>query len=1814
MFQIMRAFIEKIKSYKISRAFFYRQKNYIQPKRYKLLNNRYFYLAATIIIIASFITSILLPSATVKAQSQLTWTNTADFYKNKSVLDNNSGACQTISYSGLSISGSAYSDATCASNGAASSLTLGLTTANLTNINSINSSNNHSVALKNDGTVWAWGQNQYGQLGNNTTTNSSIPVQVKDDTGNGFLTDVKFVAAGTSHSLAVKNDGTVWAWGYNYYGQLGNNTTTNSYIPVQVKDAAGTGFLILTDVKAVVAGNSHSLAVKNDGTAWAWGNNQYGQLGNNTTTNSFMPVQVKDAAGTGFLTDIKVIAAGSYNYLVAKNDGTLWAWGNNGSGQLGNGTLTHSSIPVQVKDATGTGFLTGITDMASGANQSLAVKNDGTLWAWGYNGDGRLGDGTTIQSLIPVQVKDGTGNSFLTDVKDVSTGNSHSLAVKNDGTVWAWGTNYYGELGESTYTNSSKPVQVKDAAGTGLLAGITTVAAGNCYSLSVKNDGTVWAWGDSQYGQLGDNTTTQKNKPVQVKDAAGADLLTDVKAVAAGTSHSLAVKNDGTVWAWGDNSVGQLGDNTTTQRATPVQVKDAAGTGFLTNVKAVVAGDSHSLAVKNDGTLWAWGNNGYGRLGDNTTVQKNKPVQVKDAAGTGFLTDVKAVAAGTSHSLAVKNDGTAWAWGYNLNGQLGNATATDSSKPVQVKDDTGNGFLTNVNTVAAGGSHSLAVKNDGTAWAWGFGNNGQLGNGATATSTKPVQIKDAAGTGFLTGVTAIAAGSSHSLAVKNNDTSWSWGYNYYRQLGDSTNSDKSKPVNVLYLFTKTFGSFQNIGVLSEIVLDIGPNRKTATYSINWNSDALPANTSIGFMARVGNDNKVWSSWSALTSQTATGSTNGTADLSSLAISRYVELKAVLTTTNTAVTPKLNDFTLNYMRDITAPNNPTKANLFNGATDLTVYDEQSDITQNQFFNYSSPTFKFYGASDPTTVNSVAVDQSGIAGYYVYFGQDNSTAYTAGTYQSHTSSVLNTFNTLDPQTFTPSTSISAEGNYYLRVATVDIAGNISTPTTLFTYKYDKTPPTNVSSLTVNPFGWSSVNNFTFNWAASTDLFGQGQSGVLGYQYKINDGDDNWLDSSQTVSNQLIISNSNKVVSGRNDLYIRAIDNAGNVSSIVQHIYFYYTGNAPSAPTSLTVDPITPNTSNSFTFSWLPPSTVAEGSYRGEIIGYRYSVNSPVNDSNSVYVKLGDLNKTPAASYDLATGRMTLTNIPAATKVVPNTNTIYVMAIGTDGVNDIAAYGDEDSMAQIDFFCNTSAPGLPTNTQLFDTSNRETSEYSVTVKWTAPSVENSGIGVSGYDVYRSIDNIDFGYPNSPIGSSTGTSFVDAGVSADTNYYYAVRSRDSANNTNGLTASMQITPTGAYTKAPDITDGPVVIAKVSTAEITWTTATDDTLDQHKASSFVEIGEDAITALCKDSYGLIQGQMDYEASHKVIATGLNPESTYHYRVKFVDKDGNIGCSDDDVFTTQPAPRVERVSIQDIRLYTAILTWYTSEPATSDLIYGKTSNYSDEIKDVSGGMTTVHSVRLDNLDHSSTYHFAIRITDVDGNQIMSDDYSFETLQYPKLSNVRFQPMADQSTSTFKVTWDSNVPTTSVVEFKPEGGKQQEAVKTKLETKHEIIVSGLMDNTYYLINTVGVDQYGNSVSSDLQRIKTDYDTRPPVLLTPATEVSSSDFGSNAKSQVIVSWETDEPSTSQVEYGIGVSGDNYDMKSQEDATLTTSHVVIITGMLPSSSYHLRAVSKDGSGNKGVSESMTILTEQAKSSVLDLIVNSLQSSLGWLFGLRN
>ena len=387
----------------------------------------------------------------------------------------------------------------------------------------VSAGTNYSLALKEDRSVYAWGSNNSGQLGNNSTENSPIPVQVSGSNEDNFLTSIVLLSAGDGHSLVLKEDRTVYAWGSNNRGQLGNYSTDDSDIPVQVYGLNGVGFL--TNIISVSAGDEYSLALKQDGGVYAWGENEYGKLGNNSTENSYAPVKVKVLNGEEVLRDIVAISAGGYHSLALKRDGTVYAWGSHYSGQLGVGDdapVDYSSVAVQVKGLNGEGVLANIVAISAGGGHSLALKENGTVYAWGSNYSGQLGNGLNANSNVPVQVYGLNGRGFLKDIVAVSAGYEHSLALKRDGTVYAWGSNYNGRLGNNSTENIPVPVQVYDSNGRDFLTNIVAISAGGVHSSVLKQGGSVYSWGSNNRGQLGNDSTEDSSVPVQV------DNLTDV--------------------------------------------------------------------------------------------------------------------------------------------------------------------------------------------------------------------------------------------------------------------------------------------------------------------------------------------------------------------------------------------------------------------------------------------------------------------------------------------------------------------------------------------------------------------------------------------------------------------------------------------------------------------------------------------------------------------------------------------------------------------------------------------------------------------------------------------------------------------------------------------------------------------------------------------------------------------------------------------------------------------------------------------------------------------------------------------------------------------------------------------------------------------------------------------------------------------------------------------------------------------------------------------------------------------------------------
>jgi len=671
----------------------------------------------------------------------------------------------------------------------------------------------HTCAVREDHTVWCWGRNDSGQLGDGTATDTDLPVQVT------MLENVKKVGAGELFTCALDDKGLVWCWGNNRSGQLG--TTSDSRTPVQVNGISGATQLSvgyehacvlngdgsvacwgnntdgqlgdgsmndrnapitvpgLDGVRSVATGQDRTCAVLNDGTAQCWGENNDGELGVGDTMPHTRPTLVVDVP------NIVEAAPGDDHTCFRTTEGFVYCSGLNDNGQLGNGNLTNSSRPQL------TLLAVGAVAIGAGAYHTCALDGLGQTWCWGYGGDGRLLDAGYSHRVIPVR-------GLVEHVVTLSAGYEHTCVLDTEGAIRCAGFNRRGQLGDGRRITSGAPVEVPG------VENAVALVAGARHTCAAQQDGQVLCWGQNDEGESGNGSFTEAQTiPHPVYGIA------HPKSMAAGDEHTCVLLEDNGTYCWGFNGGGRLGDGTTTNSAQPRPVKDLLGTptrlavgdfasfamisggarcwgqGFgltpttITNVSDIAAGYGHVCTLEPDKTVLCYGDNLRGQLGDNTQIARGAPgVQ---AIGVTNAVEVKARG---EQSCARIGDGTIKCWGLNESGRLGvGNTIYNQPMPAIVMG------LSNVMKFAMGYLSSCAIKSDGTLWCWGANYYGDAGDGSYQTRPAAVQIVG------LTGVKDVASGLGHSCAIDSTGHVWCWGLSNVGQLGTGIR-EITKPVGV----------------------------------------------------------------------------------------------------------------------------------------------------------------------------------------------------------------------------------------------------------------------------------------------------------------------------------------------------------------------------------------------------------------------------------------------------------------------------------------------------------------------------------------------------------------------------------------------------------------------------------------------------------------------------------------------------------------------------------------------------------------------------------------------------------------------------------------------------------------------------------------------------------------------------------------------------------------------------------------------------------------------------------------------------------
>ena len=598
----------------------------------------------------------------------------------------------------------------------------------------------HTCALTTGSGVKCWGDNISGQIGDATNTQRNVAVDV-----NGLNSGVIAIAVGNAHSCALTTNGGVKCWGLNTDGQLGDGSNSNRNVPV---DVAG----LATGAIAIAAGDRHTCALISAGAVKCWGLNSTGQLGDTTNASRNAPVAV-----SGLNTGGVMLAAGTGHTCVVMVSGGVKCWGDNARGQIGDGTIFQRNAPVDMSSLT-----TGVNAVAVGRLHTCALLLTGGVKCWGGNDVGQVGDASIAQRNTPVDVV-----SLTTGVASVAAASGdHTCVVLAGGQVKCWGDNASGQVGDGTLLAKSSPTRVA-----GLSFALTQISAGARNTCALAVGGGAKCWGLNTSGQLGDNSTTQRNSAVDV-----AGLGSGVVTVATGTAHTCAVTATGGVKCWGSNTNGQIGDNSTTQRITPVDVS-----GLANGVAAIAAGNNHSCALTTGGGVLCWGLNSNGQLGDSSTTQRLVPTAV-----TGLASGVAAIAAGEHHTCALTTTGGVKCWGLNSTGQLGDNSVAQRTAPVDVS-----GLLSGVSAIAAGFGHTCALTTAGGVKCWGSNTNGQLGDGSVVQRNTPVDA-----IGLTSGMAGVAAGNVHSCARTVGGAAKCWGWNQFGQIGDNSNVQRLTAVDV----------------------------------------------------------------------------------------------------------------------------------------------------------------------------------------------------------------------------------------------------------------------------------------------------------------------------------------------------------------------------------------------------------------------------------------------------------------------------------------------------------------------------------------------------------------------------------------------------------------------------------------------------------------------------------------------------------------------------------------------------------------------------------------------------------------------------------------------------------------------------------------------------------------------------------------------------------------------------------------------------------------------------------------------------------
>jgi hypothetical protein len=1616
----------------------------------------------------------------------------------------------------------------------------------------------------NDAEVWRWNGTAWTKIGGDSlnsgwTTNFEIVPALTNDGSN------LYAALGSS-----TNDAEVWRWNGTAWTKIGGDGTNGSW---------NTSY---ESVRSLIFSGGNIYAGLGDGAddaeVWQWNGTAWTKIGGDGLNSGwgagYEYVNALESDGTN-------IYAGLGN---SDGDGEVWRWNGTAWTKIGGDGANGSWVSAAADSINALLFNGGL--LYSGSydvgGTGLSYSWDGTTWS--IVGGNYINKSWGFYNLSAATALLGTGDNMY-----AGTGSIAGAAL-----VWQWNGTSWSLIGGQGINGSWAPNTYEQVFSLASYNGAIYAGLGNG-----ADEAEVWRYNGTSWAQIGGDG-------VNASWAGGFEAVHYMVSYDGYLYAGIgSTANDAEVWRYNGTSWAQIGGDGTGwgvnyDRVGALTVYNGniiAGLGLSTNESEVWSYNGATWTkIGGDGIAGSWNTNYesveslhvangilYAGLGngsddaelwqfDGSTWAKIGGDDVNGSWSAGTYESVLSIQSYNGDIFvglgSGSGDGEVWrlrdgTWSKSAGGNVNNSWGTSMERIESMTIHKGKLYATTGNT----GNSDAAI--------WEFGDNGFV----QSTSLLDTNWHHIAATYDGTTMKLYIDGVENASAIK-----------------ALSMPDTPKPLRIGTVEGDKFSGHFN-GMLDEIRLSrvARTTFTSAAYSsapqtvtlnnaartdgvLSWDdftvSETLNGGT-IGYRVSV-DDGSSWLYWSGTTWSESTNVTQAniaamvTAHISEIPVTFYgLKWQAVLTS-NGSQRVSLNQVDTAATSDFIAPN----------VNASTIVAQKSiggtPLIANGWTNNPSPYFSWTAGNDA---------DSGVKGYCLYIGQDNtadpvtskgllgnSPEYAGTICQYIVSATM--LDTAISGTFATQLSTSSSP-YYLRIKTVDKAGNVSSAVEQFQFRYDDNPPTNPAFIT-SPSGFVNNKSISLTWPTAGGSAAQdAQSGVRGLQYKINTSP--WYGASHTGTgdiNDLLLNDGeystqdppdySELIDGINTVYFRTWDEAGNVStSYATAIIKLNTSGAPSEPQNLGATPSI-NTVNAFAFNWDAPSSFVGNS---NAITYCYTINTLPSASNCSF--------TPAGVTGLGSG---------AYATQPGANTLYVVAKDESGNINYASY------ASTTFTANTSAPGIPLNADIVDVSIKNTANWRLALTWDAPTF--TGAGVNSYRIYRSTNNVSF----APVGTSSSTTYIDAGLS-QVRYYYRVVACDSTNNCGASSSTVSEIPTGKFTEPASLVAEPTV-SNLTTkkATVRWSTG-------RESDSKIAIG----TSSGQYSPSEIASSSQ-TTSHEINLDNLSAGTTYYFVAKWTDEDGNTGISQEYSFKTAPAPTLKEVVVVKTSLSTATIRYTTKQAYQTAILYGKSESFGG-IKTINtSAAESTYEAELSGLEDGSKYFFKIMTYDEEGNSYDNSIYSFTTPARPRITNLRFQPIEGEPTSTQKVTWSTNVPSSSEVSYGIVGGVGGEESSSQLVTEHEVTIKNLQDDSTYFIIAQSRDSGGNVAVSDRQEFKTALDTRPPKITNVTVESSIRGTGAEARGQIIVSWTTDEPATSQVAFNEGSNATIFNNRTPEDTTLATEHVVVVSDLPTSNVYSIQPISKDKANNSATGDTKSTIIGRATDSVLTIVFNTLKKVFGY------